>query len=75
MSVEFRPLNGKTYEGIKTKLDELCIADGKAWLHAEKMDNDCFWIGIGLSDGREIKVWIRREKGKLVMRAEDEGFP
>lgn len=73
MKVEFRPFDSKPYEGIKTPLDELCIEDGKSSLHIECMDKDCYWIGIYLSDGREIKAWIRREKGKLVMRAEDEG--
>lgn len=73
MKVEFRPFNKKPYEGIETPLDELCVTDGNLSLHIECMDKDCYFVGIRLSDGREILAWIRREKGKLVMRAEDEG--
>ena len=61
------PLVGDSYEiriqSGETWIDEV-LATGQ--VHLEQMDEDSFWLGISLPDGKFLHVNLYVEDGKLL---------
>jgi hypothetical protein len=74
---EFRPDAGpsQTACGMGPSLDEV-VASKIASFHLERMDSNCYWIGLDLLNGQHIRVIIqsRSKKAHIHAWAEAEGI-
>lgn len=53
------------------EFDEL-VVDGSAFVHVERMDQRCFWIGIDLPDNKRINIRTGVEDGMWFFRVEED---